>query len=281
LAARPRELWATDIERLMRDPYAVYARHVLRLRPLDPLDADPGGAERGQVIHAVLEEFVRTWPGALPAQPLPLLLEIGARHFARQAHRPQVAAVWWPRFERIAAWFCELERRRRERTARIVTEVRGAVELPAPGGSFRIRARADRIEVDPSGSLAIVDYKTGPLPRSGDVARGLSPQLTIEALIAEQGGFPALPASRSTLLLFWQLKGGDPLAGEERDMVGRDGDLQHFLAEAKAGLARLLAHFDDPETAYVPIPRPEIAPTFNDYEHLARVGEWWGTEAEA
>lgn len=281
LAARPRELWATDIERLMRDPYAVYARHVLRLRPLDPLDADPGGAERGQVIHAVLEEFVRTWPGALPAQPLSLLLEIGARHFARQAHRPQVAAVWWPRFERIAAWFCELEQRRRERTARIVTEVRGAVELPAPGGSFQIRARADRIEVDPSGSLAIVDYKTGPLPRSGDVARGLSPQLTIEALIAEQGGFPALPASRSTLLLFWQLKGGDPLAGEERDMVGRDGDLQRFLAEAKAGLARLLAHFDDPETAYVPIPRPEIAPTFNDYEHLARVGEWWGTEADA
>jgi ATP-dependent helicase/nuclease subunit B len=56
--------------------------------------------------------------------------------------------------------------------------------------------------------------------------------------------------------------------------------LREFLAHAREGLARLIAHFDDPATPYVPIPRPEIAPVFNDYEHLARVGEWWGTEAE-
>ena len=67
--ARPRELWATDIERLMRDPYAVYARRILLLAPLEPLDADPGGAERGQIIHAALEQFVRDWPEQLPADP--------------------------------------------------------------------------------------------------------------------------------------------------------------------------------------------------------------------
>jgi ATP-dependent helicase/nuclease subunit B len=143
-----------------------------------------------------------------------------------------------------------------------------------------VRARADRIEIGHDGRLAIVDYKTGPVPRNAEVARGLSPQLTIEALIAETGGFGSLPPGESALLLFWQLKGGDP-AGEERNPIARDSDLRTFLDHAWDGLARLLAHFDNPETPYVPIPRPEIAPAYNDYEHLARIGEWWGTEGDA
>jgi len=277
LAARPRELWATDVERLMRDPYAVYARRILMLAPLEPLDADPGGAERGQIVHAALEEFVRAWPEQLPADPMGELTQIGRRHFSRQAHRPQVWAVWWPRFERIAAWFCEVEQRRRRELVRIRTEIRGTLELDGPGGPFRIRARADRIEIGQDGRVGIVDYKTGALPRSGDVATGLSPQLVIEALIAECGGFAHMPAAEAALLLFLQLRGGDPVAGEECDPVG--GDLRTLLAEARVGLARLVAHFDDPATPYVPVPRPEIAPAFSDYEHLARNGEWWGTEA--
>ena len=32
LAARPRQLSVTRIETLIRDPYAIYARHVLKLR---------------------------------------------------------------------------------------------------------------------------------------------------------------------------------------------------------------------------------------------------------
>lgn len=280
LAARPRELWCTDIEKLMRDPYSVYARRILDLEALDPLDADPGGAERGQIIHAVLEEFVRRWPDHLPNDPCATLIEIGAHHFARQAHRPQVMAIWWPRFVQVAHWFCELERQRRAEIAKIAIEIRGAMELPAPGGTFRIRARADRVEVRSDGRLAIVDYKTGGVPANRDVQRGLSPQLVIEGLIARHGGFERVPAAEPAMLLFWQLKGGTP-AGEERNPLGCGGDLAGVIEQGRDGLARLIAHFDDPATAYVPVPRPEIAPVFNDYEHLARVGEWWGTEAEA
>lgn len=276
LTARPRELWATDIERLMRDPYAVYARRILLLAPLEPLDADPGGAERGQIIHAVLEQFVRDWPEHLPADPYAVLIGIGRHHFALQAHRPQVWAVWWPRFERIAAWFCEVEQRRRREVTRILTEIRGTLALDPPGGAFSIRARADRIEIGRDGRLGIVDYKTGALPRNADLANGLSPQLTIEALIAESGGFRDVPAAEAGLLQFLQLKGGDPVAGSEHHPVG--SNLRGLLAEAREGLARLVAHFDDPATAYVPVPRPEIAPVFGDYEHLARNGEWAGTE---
>jgi ATP-dependent helicase/nuclease subunit B len=277
LGARPRELWASDVERLMCDPYAVYARRILSLAPLEPLDADPAGAERGQLIHAVLEEFVRAWPDRLSADPCADLTRIGRRHFALQAHRPQVWAIWWPRFERIAAWFCDVERRRHLEVARIVARAEGALQLDGPGGGFRIRARADRVEIGHDGRIGLVHYRTGPLPRQAEIASGLAPRIVIEALIAESGGFAQLPAAASAQLLFLQLKGGDPAAGEERHAVS--GALPDLLAQARIGLARLVAHFDDPATPYVPVPRPEIAPVYSDYEHLARVGEWWGTEA--
>ena len=262
----------------MRDPYAVYARRILMLAPLEPLDADAGGAERGQIIHAVLDEFVRTWPTELPPDPHLELHRIGCAISSAMPHRPQVWAVWWPRFERIAAWFCTVEERRRQEVARDpdrdprrARAGRAGWHVPHPRPRRPDRGRhatADRI----------VDYKTGSPPRSSEVARGLSPQLTHRG--ADRRGAAGLRSSggRDRALLFLQLRGGDPVAGEERDPVGRDGDLRQFLDDARRGLARLVAHFDHAATAYVPVPRPEIAPTYNDYAHLARIGEWWGTD---
>lgn len=279
-AARPRELWATDIERLIRDPYQIYARRILKLSALDPIDADAGGAERGQIIHAVLQRFVGQWPDLLPPDPRAELLRLGLEEFTKLASRPQVWAVWWPRFERIASWFAQVELRRRAELERVAGEVKGALVIEAPGGQFRLRARADRIEVGRDGRIAVVDYKTGPIPAGGDVASGLSPQLSIEALIAERGGFERVDQAEAALLLFVQLKGNEPLAGVEQDPLGAKRDLRQVLVEAATGVERLIAHFDDPATPYLPIPRPDIAPAFSDYEHLARVGEWNGTEAE-
>ncbi len=280
-AARPRELWVTDIERLIRDPYDIYARRILRLKALEPLDADAGGAERGQIIHAVLRDFVAKWHDRLPEDPRAELLALGLRRFTRLAARPQVWAVWWPRFERIAAWFAQMELQRRAEIVRVAGEVEGMLVLDAPGGPFRVRARADRIEVGRDGRLSVLDYKTGPVPGSGDVCSGLAPQLPIEALIAECGGFDRVAQAEAALLLFVQLKGSEPEAGTEQNPLARGRELRQVLAEAAAGLARLIAHFDDPKTPYLPVPRPEIAPAYSDYWHLARIGEWIGTEAEA
>ncbi|HTZ37895.1 MAG TPA: double-strand break repair protein AddB, partial [Stellaceae bacterium] len=77
LAARPRELPVTDIETWRRDPYAIYAKHVLRLRALNALDADPDRADLGIAIHQTLAEFVRRHPRELPAHTEQVLAEIG------------------------------------------------------------------------------------------------------------------------------------------------------------------------------------------------------------
>jgi ATP-dependent helicase/nuclease subunit B len=179
---------------------------------------------------------------------------------------------------RIARWFVACEADRRREIAHILTEVEGELVVTAPGGPIRIRARADRIEVRRDGGLCIIDYKTGAPPKVDHVRRGLSPQLAVEALIAETGGFGPGEGGLSEELAYWHLTGGEP-AARTRAAAGNSAAPADLAAEARAGIARLLAHFDDATVPYGAVPRPEIAPAFDDYEHLARTAEWrgWGS----
>jgi len=269
LAARPRRLSVTQVETWMRDPYALYARHVLGLRRLDPIDADPGAAERGTLIHEVLERFVGTYPETLPADPLAALLAEGERVFEAVRAKPGVWAFWWPRFRRVAAWFAEAERARRRGTTQAWAELKGCLELAGPGGSFVLHATADRIDRLAGGGLAILDYKTGGLPAAKDIKLGFAPQLPLEAAIAAAGGFESA-GGQPVRLEYWRLTGGEP-PGEIKPVAGAPADL---AAQALEGLRALVALFDDPATAYHPVPRPDWAPRFNDYAHLARLKEW-------
>ena len=270
LAARPRRLSVTQIETWMRDPYAIYARHILGLRPLDEIDADPGAAERGSFVHNALDLFVRAYPDALPADAYDRLIECGREAFEPALDRPTVWAFWWPRFERIARWFVETERKRRDELAAIVSEAGGRLELASPAGAFMLTGKADRIERWRGGGLVVIDYKTGQPPTNPMIESGLAPQLPLEAAIAEAGGFEGVPAAAVEALLYWRLSGGEP-AGEERTVKGDAGEL---AAVAIAGLARLIAEFDDPATPYHAMPDPEHPLAFNDYAHLARIKEW-------
>ena len=272
VAARPRKLSVTQIEAWMRDPYAVYARHVLGLRKLDPLDADPGRADYGTFIHAALEKFISSYPppAPLPADAEARLLDLGGETFAAVLDRPGIWAFWWPRFERIARWFVAAEQSRRVGLAASVTEARGQIEIAGPAGPFVVSAIADRIDRTAAGNLVLLDYKTGAPPTADEVAAGFAPQLPLEALIAEAGGFQGVLAGTVAQLEYWRLKGSEP-AGEIRNLAL---DPAKLVAEARAGLARLIATFDDPATPYEARPRPDRAPRFSDYEHLARIKEW-------
>ena len=259
----------------MRDPYAVYARHVLKLRPLDPLQADPGAAERGILIHAVLERFLKACPDELPADAYERLLDIGEQVFARVLVYPGVRAFWWPRFMRIAGWFVAAERDRRTEARPIAGEVSGELHLAGPAGPFLLTATADRIDRLADGGLALIDYKTGTVPTAPEVRAGVAPQLPLEAAIAACGGFAGVPAAPVRELSYWRMSGGEP-AGEVKTV----GEVDALAAAARAGLERLIAVFDDPATPYVSRPRPGAAVRASDYDHLARLAEWSEAAAE-
>jgi ATP-dependent helicase/nuclease subunit B len=267
---RPRQMRVTQVETWRRDPYAVYARYILRLHPLDPIDAEPSAADRGIWIHHALERFVKEYPRALPDDALDRLLTIGRQVFGAEMDRPAVGAFWWPRFEAIARWFVEQERERRAVLAAVHAEVRGTLQLDGPEGPFLLTATADRIERGRDGRLTIIDYKTGGIPSKREIEHGFAPQLPLEAAIAQAGGFADVVKGDVADLQFWRLTGGNPVA----EAKGVNGDPQSLAKAAVAGLTGLIAAFDRQETPYRSIPDPAFAPRYSDYAHLARVKEW-------
>jgi ATP-dependent helicase/nuclease subunit B len=272
LAARPRRLSVTRIETWMRDPYSIYAREILRLRPLDPLEADPGAADRGTMIHDALDAFLRAHPGTLPPDAEQRLIALGEAAFGDALARPAVRAFWWPRFLRIARWFVEQERATRAGIRASRTEVTGSYEFQGPGGAFLLSAHADRIDRLADGRLSIIDYKTGGVPSEKQILAGFAPQLPLEAVIAAAGGFADIPAAPVARLAHWRLSGGEP-AGAVREL---GEDVASLAAEARDRLVRLVAAFDDPSTPYVSTPEPDWPLPYPEYDHLARLREWLG-----
>ena len=198
-AARPKGLSVTEIEHWLRDPYTIYAKHILRLAPLDAVDAAPGAAERGTVIHAAIGEFTQRFADSLPADPAGELIALGEKHFAALEDFPEARAFWWPRFARIAHWFAGWEPARRAAISpTLAAEIRGEIEIPLTDGVFTLSGVADRIERDSDGRYVILDYKTGSARTEKQVRTGLAPQLTLEAAILRRGGFKrrSRPAAR-------------------------------------------------------------------------------------
>jgi ATP-dependent helicase/nuclease subunit B len=273
-AARPTALSVTDVENWLRDPYTIYARHILKLRELDPIDLPPGAADRGIVIHGALSEFTKVFAAGLPADPATALLDIGGRHFARLDDYPEARAFWWPRFKRIARWFAGWERTRRDNVAALAAETSGKIDISLGERVFTLRARADRIERGADGSYAILDYKTGQVPTEKQVRIGVSPQLTLEAAILRRGGFPDIAAGAAVAeLVYVSLKGGEP-AGEGKVIDFKDGDANLHAERALEKLTAVATRFEEEQQAYLPLVLPMWKSRYGIYDHLARVKEW-------
>ncbi|MBS0562245.1 MAG: double-strand break repair protein AddB, partial [Proteobacteria bacterium] len=278
---RPRRLSVTEIETWQRDPYGIHAKHILRLRKLDPLDQSTEASDYGNVVHDGIHAFLHAvgaeWPDDAPARLTAAMLG----ELERAEVRPALRAWWRPRIERIAAWVTarEAQRRAAGAPASVLSELEGQWRIMAR--DFALTGRADRIELAADGTLAILDYKTGSLPSMKDVADSYAPQLPLEAAMARAGAFPGVPAGSETAsLLYWRLTGGHE-AGKEVPIAPKDRTLADLVDAAVARLDALIRRYDDPATRYLSQPRPDRAPRFSDYAQLARVAEWAGPDEPA
>jgi ATP-dependent helicase/nuclease subunit B len=280
-AARPTKLSVTAIEDWLRDPYTIYAKYILKLAPLDPVDMPLSAADRGSAIHDALGDFTQTFAADLPNDPAGALRRIGERHFAPLMERPEARALWWPRFLRIASWFAGWERERRLNVKTIDAEIRGEIPIALDNGrTFCLSARADRIEHRTDRTFAILDYKTGAPPTGKQVRLGLSPQLTLEAAILREGGFANIPAGASVSeLLYVRLSGNNPpgksILLELKLNKGDPPQLPDDAAdEARRKLEALIRAFDNEEQAYPSLVLSMWASRYGRYDDLARIKEW-------
>jgi ATP-dependent helicase/nuclease subunit B len=182
--------------------------------------------------------------------------------------RPGLQAYWGPRLQRIIDWVAAQEPLRRARAERVHAERRGKLELKE-AGDFLLHGKADRIEELADGSLAVLDYKTGTAPGKTDVLTGKSPQLALEAIIAEAGGFEKLGGKSVEELVYWRLSGGS-IEGEETTIALEPG----FVEETRKRFAAFVRAYSDPKAPFLARPRPDFELRYNDYAHLARLKEW-------
>jgi ATP-dependent helicase/nuclease subunit B len=269
LSARPRRLSVTEVETLLQDPYSIYAKKILNLRPLDPLEADLSLAERGQAIHQILDAFVRS--GMDPASPnaLRAIEDLGRQAFGDLLADPRAITFWWPRFQRVAAWFLNQLMADQSQIAKTQTEVEGAIEIPTAMGPIVLSAKADRIDFLTSSQACIIDYKTGMTPTKKSVMLGYSPQLSLEGVILKVGGFCELPPMTVERLAYWKVTGGTP-AGEILPFENPT----ELIECAERGVRRLFEAFLGKEIPFPACPNPSTIPLYHDYAHLERIKEW-------
>ncbi|MEE7470769.1 double-strand break repair protein AddB [Methylorubrum populi] len=273
----PDRLSVTEIETLVRDPYSIFARHILGLEALEPIAVVPGAAERGSLIHKVLGDFSQAHPGPLPADAETLLYAIALDAFGPlQDQYPELYAEWFPRYERMAAAFLEWEAEQRRGVSAIHAERSGKLVIPMGERSFTLSARADRIEARADGGFCIVDFKTGAPPSNRTVFAGFSPQLTLEAAMLMQGAFEGLKAQTPPDLLYVHASGGrEPF--RPIPVKAPPGDaraVEAIVAEHLERLRGLIARYMTGEAAYLSRPYAQYVRAYSDYDHLARVLEW-------
>ena len=271
VAARPVELPVTGVETWLRDPYAIYARYVLRLRPMERPDEPVEARARGVAVHGALQRFAEQHGGEVPAEAAAiietLLVEAleGAGMPAPAMARERALAG------QAALWLADFERRRR-RGARLLVEQRGVAQVESGGFRLLLTARADRLELR-AGQVDILDFKTGQAPSKRQMETGFSPQLTLTAAIIEAGGFEGAGAAVPGELVYVRVTGGRK-PGEElvRAAAGESLELGRSALE---GLKRRIGRFASPDTPYISWAAPQfMLARGGDYDHLARVWEW-------
>lgn len=259
LAARPKTLSVTQIETLLRNPYAVYASRILGLKALEPIMRELSASDFGNAVHKVLEKFVKAYPAALPKDAYENLIQYSEEILRPFLANERIRALWWPRFTRIARFVIEEERKRRAGA-----EVSAEVSESYSFDGFTLTGRADRIERYKDG-MTIVDYKTGVLPTDTAIENGVASQLVLLGLIMKE------KSNTIKSLEYWQLQGGAD-AGKIKALTSQEAD--DYMGTAKEELRALVKKFNNPDFPYRSTPLPARAGHYNDYAHLARIKEW-------
>ena len=273
LALRPRTVAVTQVDRLAADPYAFYASRILKLQKLEMVDADPGPAWRGTLVHCALELWFREdkcAPDRLETRTVELVRGIGSH--------PILRALWLPRMLEAVRWVSgEVAKDAAEGRHIITVERKGEITL----GGIRLSGTADRIDRLADGGIGIVDYKTGKPPSAPQVKAGFALQLGLLGAIAESGGFEGLGEEvRASAFEYWSLAKGregfgyrvSPVKPGGSEKIVATEELvahaeQHFLLAAGKWLTG-----EEPFTAQL---NPEL-PSYGDYDQLMRLEEWYG-----
>ena len=281
VAVRPRKVSVTEVDGWVCDPYALYARRILALDPMDVPEASRGEVDvrvRGTVLHEVVEAWCRADDGRQDSvEATEAMVALAEASFARHGIPSHAAGPWRERVRRLGP---DIHAWHREATgigATVLLEAGASLRL---SDHLRLTARADRIEVLRDGTARLYDLKSGTVPSGTDVAEGRAAQLPLTAHLIAQGAFrhaAASPVEEARYLVMGDRKGWAPATAFSAQ--GKEGKkptkgLDDLSREYVARLAVLAQSFRDPARAYHAQWRPSVSGFPSAYDHLARTAEW-------
>ena len=264
---------ATSLDRLRSDPYQFYARSILHLSEIDPLDAVPSPAWQGTLAHAILEEWHKQG-GALT--------DLAEKHLAAMDAHPLTRALWEPRLMAALEWIANQVEAEADRRI-VAVEEKGRHLF----NGIEITGTADRIDRLSDGSYAIVDYKTGGPPSKKMVEEGFALQLgTLGLLLAEGAYADRGIEGEPTRFEYWSL-GRDAKSDTGFGYVttplkvgpARTGILpEDFLPETRRFLTEALDTWIIGDAPFTARPNPDLK-LYATYDQLMRLEEWLGRES--
>jgi ATP-dependent helicase/nuclease subunit B len=262
---RPDKISVTAVDRLKADPFAFYAQAILKLRSIDPVDAEHTARWKGDAVHKALQDWLQhdeCDPDRLRPRAERLLED--------EAIHPMLRALWAPRLLEAIDWIADLERQNRASGRRpLKAEVTGEAIL----AGVTAHGRVDRIDRLADGSLAIIDYKTGQPPSQKTVNEGFALQLGVLGLIGRAGGFEGVSGDPEAFE-YWSLA---RYRGKFGRLMRPDKDMQagEFLDHANKNFADAVRRWLTGSEAFTAKLNPAFAP-YGDYDQLMRLEEWYG-----
>jgi ATP-dependent helicase/nuclease subunit B len=261
----------TQMDMLKADPFAFYARNILRCAPLKPVDADPDPAWKGTLVHKIIED----WTSAGNRSPNSLV-DFAANAFADKSVTPVLRLLWQPRIMAGLRWVAsEIEANAAQGRQIAANEAKAEGEI----SGIRIHGRIDRIDQHANGQLVVVDYKTGGPPAKGKVNTGYALQLGLAGYLIETKGVKEASGEVSGYE-YWSLAKKNGSFGYaampfiKSPKVG-EPDAATFVSFAHAKASEAIGKWilgDAPFTAKL---KPDYA-VYSDYDQLMRLDEWIG-----
>lgn len=273
--ARPSHFSVTEVERLRRDPYALYAKKTLRLAPLDPLTRDPDAATRGTLIHKILEEMT-VQNLNYGSETIETNVANVVNSVFENAQLPEdIEIIWRARFNALIDDLIIWEKGRDALGVKRFAEI-GARRLQVADSGVTLGGRPDRLDQREGGLIDIIDFKTGGVPSAKQVRALLAPQMPLEVALLKRGGFEAVTGDAAHLLyLKLGSKGDITTINVCADRKNQVVDANELGQRAWEKLVDILAFYADPTNGYISRAVPALEHDYSgEYDHLARVLEW-------
>lgn len=226
------EISITDITKLIKNPYQIYLKKILKLKPLKKIDYEPSHAEFGSFVHEILEKYI--------SQNLNNINEI-AKIFEEYFKKDQEKLIWWPKFLNIFNNFKEINKIYQNSNNFVEKEVNFTVK------NLKIHGKIDRV-ISNNSALEILDYKTGQTPSKKDIISGLQSQLVMAALglINDKKDFADYKINK---LSYFKLSSFSK--SEIKNMFDDEVSIQKLLLAAQDGTAEIVGFFIDGNCEFV------------------------------